>query len=241
MRHSPAGPAPPLLTVDNPAPPLVRISRKGADRAASGHPWIFRSDVLEHAGARPGDVVKVVDPRGATLGTAHYSSTSQICLRLLSIRDEPITREFFDRRLAAALDYRAGIVPPDTDVWRMVYGEADQLPALIIDRYGRYAVLQTLSQGMDRAQDVFVRGLLGMGFAGIVERNDVAVRAKEALPLKSGVLAGEVPGAIDVLMNGLPWRADLLHAQKTGIFLDQRENYLAVAGYARGRALDCFT
>jgi 23S rRNA (cytosine1962-C5)-methyltransferase len=146
------------------------------------------------------------------------------------------------RRLRAAEDHRRRVVH-DSDAYRVVHGEADLLPALIVDRYGDYLVMQTLDQGMDAAK-AEIASCLEEIFQprGIVARNDVAVRAKEQLPLQTAVVAGEVPPAVTVRMNGFSLRADLLHGQKTGIFLDQRENYRAAARYARGgKALDCFT
>jgi 23S rRNA (cytosine1962-C5)-methyltransferase len=133
-------------------------------------------------------------------------------------------------------------VATDSEAYRLVHGEADQLPGLVVDRYGDFFTIQTLDQGMDRAKPDIVSVLQEL-FAprGIAERNDVAVRKREALPVQSGVLAGEIPDTIALKMNGLVLHADLLHGQKTGIFLDQRENYRAAARYARGRALDCFT
>lgn len=219
----------------------VRINRKGANRVASGHPWIFSSDVLDRGQATAGDAVVVVDPSGTALGTAHFSAASQISLRLLSERVETIDRAFYLRRIVAAEAHRKRVVA-DSEAYRLVHGEADQLPGLVIDRYGDYFILQTLDQGMDRAQAEIVSCLQEL-FApkGLAERNDVAVRKREALPLQAGVLTGEVPETVAVQMNGLKLYADLLHGQKTGIFLDQRENYLAAARYGRGRALDCFT
>jgi 23S rRNA (cytosine1962-C5)-methyltransferase len=219
----------------------VRVSRKAAGRFASGHPWIFASDVVDRGQAAAGDAVLVIDPNGKTLGTAHYSNSSQISLRLLSPRAETIDRAFYLHRLQAAEAYRKRVVT-NTSAYRLVHGEADQLPGLVIDCYGDYISMQTLDQGMDRAKPEIVSAIEEL-FAplGIVERNDVAVRKKEALPLQTGILAGEVPGNIEVEMNGLKLEADLLHGQKTGIFLDQRENYQAAARYAHGRALDCFT
>jgi 23S rRNA (cytosine1962-C5)-methyltransferase len=219
----------------------VRINRKGANRIASGHPWIFSSDVLDRGEAAAGEAVLVVDPGGSTLGTAHYSSASQISLRMLSDRAENIDQAFFPRRIAQAEAYRKRVVA-ESEAYRLVHGEGDQLPGLVIDRYGDYFTVQTLDQGMDGAKAAIVSCLEELFEPrGIVERNDVAVRKREALPLQSGVLAGEVPEMVAVRMNGLKLHADLLHGQKTGIFLDQRENYLAAARYARGRALDCFT
>ena len=219
----------------------MRVSRKAAGRVASGHPWIFASDVLDPGHAAPGDAVLVIDPNGKTLGTAHYSNSSQISLRLLSDRAETIDRAFYLRRLTAAEAYRKRVVT-NASAYRLVHGEADQLPGLVIDRYGDYISMQTLDQGMDRAKPEIVSAIEELFRPlGIVERNDVPVRKREALPLQTGILAGEVPGIVPVEMNGLKLHADLLHGQKTGIFLDQRENYLAAARYARGRALDCFT
>jgi 23S rRNA (cytosine1962-C5)-methyltransferase len=219
----------------------VRINRKGANRIASGHPWIFSSDVVDRGEAGDGEAVLVIDPKSAALGTAHYSSSSQITLRMLSDRPETIDRAFFLRRIAQAEAYRKRVVT-GSEAYRLVHGEGDQLPGLVIDRYGDCFTVQTLDQGMDRAKDEIVSCLEEL-FAprGIVERNDVAVRKREALPLQSGVLAGEVPEMVAVEMNGLKLHADLLHGQKTGIFLDQRENYAAAARYGHGRALDCFT
>jgi 23S rRNA (cytosine1962-C5)-methyltransferase len=221
----------------------VRVNRKAAGRAASGHPWIFASDIEDRDGAQPGEAVKVADSRGRALGTAHYSSTSQIALRLLSQQVEEIGRDFYLARLRAAECHRRTVVHHDSDAYRVVHGEGDLLPALVVDRYGDYLVMQTLDQGMDAAKSEIASCLTEIFQPrGIVARNDVAVRAKEQLPLETTVMAGEVPGAVAVRINGLTMHADLLHGQKTGIFLDQRENYRAAAHYARGgKALDCFT
>jgi 23S rRNA (cytosine1962-C5)-methyltransferase len=221
----------------------VRVNRKAADRVASGHPWIFASDVVAVDGAQPGAAVKVSDFRGRPLGTAHYSSASQIALRMLSQHVEEIGRDFYLRRIRAALGHRRPVVPDDSDAYRVVHGEADLLPALVVDRYGDYLVVQTLDQGMDAAKCDIVACLTEIFQPrGMVARNDVAVRAKEQLPLETAILAGEVPDNVALRINGLTMYADLLHGQKTGIFLDQRENYRAAAQYARGgQALDCFT
>jgi 23S rRNA (cytosine1962-C5)-methyltransferase len=160
---------------------------------------------------------------------------------LLSRDVQEIGPEFFARRIAEANEYRRNVVR-DTDAYRVVHGEGDRLPALIVDRYGDYLVIQTLDQGMDAAKDWIIAALVDLfSPRGIVARNDVAVRQHEQLPLETGVVFGEAPRELTVRMNGLTFRADLLEGQKTGIFLDQRENYVAAARYARGRALDCFT
>ena len=219
----------------------VRVNKKGANRAAAGHPWIFSSDVVDRADAQAGDTVVVADPQGRTLGTAHYSASSQITLRLLSSRPEPIDRAFFLKRIAEAEAYRKRVVR-DSNAYRLVHGEGDQLPGLVIDRYGEYFAVQTLDQAMDRAKGEIVSCLEELfSPRGIVERNDVAVRKHEALPLTRGVLSGEAPESAAIEMNGLKLQADLLGGQKTGVFLDQRENYTAAARYAHGQALDCFT
>jgi 23S rRNA (cytosine1962-C5)-methyltransferase len=221
----------------------VRVNRKAADRVASGHPWIFTSDIVNLDGAQPGAAVKVADPRGRALGTAHYSSASQISLRMLSSQVEEIGRDFYLKRLRAAEDHRRTVVPRGVDAYRVVHGEADLLPALVVDRYGDYLVMQTLDQGMDAAKTEIAACLTEIFQPrGIVVRNDVAVRSKEQLPLETAILAGEVPETVPLKINGLTMHADLLRGQKTGIFLDQRENYRAAAHYARGgKALDCFT
>jgi 23S rRNA (cytosine1962-C5)-methyltransferase len=155
---------------------------------------------------------------------------------------QPVGREFFLKRLQAAEEYRRRVVR-HSGAYRVVHGEADLLPALVVDRYGDFLVMQTLNQGMDGARSEIVSCLQEIfSPSGIVARNDVPVRLKEQLPSETGVLAGEVPAAVSVSMNGLRFQADLLHGQKTGIFLDQRENYRAAARYAQGgKALDAFT
>ena len=155
----------------------VRVTRKGAARVEAGHPWIFSSDVAERGGAQPGEAVKVCGPNGRPLGTAHYSSTSEITLRMLSAQVEEIGRELFLRRIRAAEQHRR-LVVRDTDAYRVVHGEADLLPALIVDRYGDCLVMQTLDQGMDAAKAVIVSCLEEIFHPrAIVARNDAAVRA----------------------------------------------------------------
>ncbi len=219
----------------------VRVNRKAADRVASGHPWIFASDIVSAEGASSGIAVKVIDPRGRALGVAHYSSSSQISLRFLSGAVKEIDRSFFLERIAAAARFREAVVR-DTDAYRLVHAEGDLLPALIVDRYADYVVMQTLDQGMDSARDAIASCLTELlSPKAIVARNDTAVRTLESLPRETTVIFGEVPAAVAVRINGLTFHADLVGGQKTGIYLDQRENYLAAARYAHGRALDCFT
>ena len=185
--------------------------------------------------------MRVVDPRGRALGTAHYSSTSMIALRMLSLHAETADEAFFVKRLESALAMRKRLVT-DSEAYRLVHAEGDLLPGLIVDRYRDWLVVQLLDQGMDKAADDVVNALTQvMGAAGIVARNDVPTRAKENLPQETKVLKGEIPERVHFQMNGLRWSADLMGGQKTGIYLDQRENYLAVRRYARGKVLDCFS
>jgi 23S rRNA (cytosine1962-C5)-methyltransferase len=215
----------------------VEISRKGADRLASGHPWIFRSDIVSTGEAEPGEVVHVLDPRGRFLGQAHYSAASQIALRMLSRSPEPVN---LGARISAAERFRRKVVG-DSTAYRMVHAEADFLPALIIDRYDDCFVMQTLDQGMDRAMPEIVSALEEFAPRAIVARNDATVRSLEQLPREVKVMRGKIEGPVNVAMNGFRMEADLLKGQKTGVFLDQRENYVAAALHAQGRALDCFT
>ncbi len=219
----------------------VTITRRGAERARGGHLWIYRSDVRDAEGAEGGSVVRVRDERGRAVGQALYSSRSEIALRLLTTRDETIDREWWRARLRAAATRRAG-VEQEADAYRLVYSEGDLLPSLIVDRYGDVLVVQTLSQGTDALKSLFTE-LLIEEFAprSIVERNDVRVRGLEGLPSQTGVLYGEEPGELEVAQHGVRFRVAPLGGQKTGAFLDQRENHLAARQYARGRALDCFT
>jgi len=219
----------------------VRVNRKAANRAASGHPWIFSSDVVDRGEAAPGDAVRVLDPKGKFLGTAHYSATSQITLRLLSQQAEIVDRSFFEKRLAAALAHRERVVH-NSDAYRLVFSEGDLLAGLIVDRYGPYVALQTLNQGMDRSRAVIAECLNELlSPAGILARNDASVRKLEGLPIEVVTLAGEIPERVHIQMNGLKLEVDLLRGQKTGVYLDQRENYVAAARWAGGKVLDCFT
>jgi 23S rRNA (cytosine1962-C5)-methyltransferase len=160
---------------------------------------------------------------------------------MLSPHAETVDKAFLLNRLQAAEAHRK-LVVQGSDAYRVVFGEADQMPGLVVDRYGDCLAVQTLDQGMDRHSEVIAQCFVEM-FAprAIVARNDVAVRSREGLPLETRVLHGQVPEDIRVLMNGLRLQVDLMGGQKTGIFLDQRENYLAAARWARGKALDCFT
>jgi 23S rRNA (cytosine1962-C5)-methyltransferase len=220
--------------------PAVIISSRGVERLASGHPWIYRSDVVSSAGVEPG-VVRLIDKKNRFWGQALYSSQSQIALRFLTRYAGPIDAAFLTGRIRMAAAFRQQVAA-GAQAYRLVAAEGDLLPSLIIDRYGDCFVVQTLSQGMERLKSTVVE-ILQKEFAprAILERNDAAVRGLEGLAEQSGVLAGEEVGEVVVEENGVKMCFDLLHGQKTGGFLDQRENRAAAANYARGRALDCFT
>ena len=219
----------------------VTITRRGAERVRGGHLWVYRSDVRDAGGAQGGAVVALRDERGRFVGQALYSDRSEIALRLLTARDEAIDREWWRARLRAAAGRRAGL-EREADAFRLVYSEGDLLPSLIVDRYADVLVLQTLSQGTEGLKGALVE-LLVEEFAprAVVERNDVRVRALEGLPARAGVLYGEAPEELEIAQHGVRFRVAPLGGQKTGAFLDQRENHLAARAYAAGRALDCFT
>jgi 23S rRNA (cytosine1962-C5)-methyltransferase len=221
---------------------FVNITRRGAERARAGHLWIYRSDVREAAAqVAGGEVVRVRDERGRFVGWALYSSRSEIALRLLTLKDESVDREWWRARLRAAVARRAG-ADSEAGAYRLVYSEGDLLPSLIVDRYADVLVLQTLSQGTERLKETFVELLVEeLAPRSIVERNDVRVRSLEGLPPLAGVLYGEAPGVLEVVQHGVRFEVAPLGGQKTGAFLDQRENHAAARLYAHGRALDCFT
>jgi 23S rRNA (cytosine1962-C5)-methyltransferase len=244
------------------------VSAKGAARARSGHLWIYRSDVTRKPQAESGSVVRVVDHRGRFVARAHYGKESEITLRFISKDDVEITRDFWLARLRAASEWRERVVS-DTDAYRLVHAEGDLLPGLIIDRYGDCFALQTLTRGMEALKATWVELLVEEFHPRlIVERNDAKVRQLEGLPMINSLLypavgqTGGLPvppqaadeenknkppvrptvaGDLFITENGIRFRIDLFEGQKTGAFLDQRENRAAAMRYARGRGLDCFS
>jgi 23S rRNA (cytosine1962-C5)-methyltransferase len=220
----------------------VEISRRGADRLRLGHVWVYRSDIASADGIPPGAVVGVADERGKFLGTAMYSSASQIAIRMLSKEAVKDLDGLLRRRIRDAIAYRERVVR-DTDAYRIVFSEADFLPGLIVDRYNDLLSLQVLNQAMDAegVRKTVVSELdAQLKPAAIVERVDPRVRDLEQLPARpSGLLQGEKSSTV-FAMNGVRFHYEAFEGQKTGAFLDQRENYAAAAQYARGEALDVF-
>ncbi len=218
----------------------VVISARGEQRVRAGHPWIYRADVVD-VSATSGDIVEVLGPRHRRMGDALFSDRSQISIRMLTVGDEVADETLLRARLERARRFRESL-NLDTTAYRVVHGEADLLPSLVVDRYGDYLVVQTLSQGMDRLLPTITSMLVDLLTpAGILARNDPRVRALEGLPQTIDVLHGDVPDSVVVREGPVEYDVDLRKGQKTGLFLDQRENREAAARYARGRLLDCFS
>jgi 23S rRNA (cytosine1962-C5)-methyltransferase len=218
----------------------VVISQRGSERLQSGHLWIYRSDI-RRADAGPGDLVRLVDDRGRFLGRAFYSDRSQIAIRLVTRDDVPVDRAYFTRCIQAAAEYRKRVVQ-DTEVYRLLFAGSDGVPSLVVDRYADYLVIQTLSQATEKRKGEFCQILQELfSPRGIVERNDPKVRLLEGLDQRVSILSGEVPAELLARENGMLFAFDLLKGQKTGAFLDQRENRGAARTYASGEVLDCFS
>jgi 23S rRNA (cytosine1962-C5)-methyltransferase len=221
----------------------VTVNKRGADRVRQGHLWIYRSDIVD-VEARGGSVVTVKDDRGNLVGKALFSDASQIALRFLTQGNEDVDRDWWRRRIREAVGRRR--VSADTNAYRLIYSEGDLLPSVIVDRYDDVLVVQTLSQGTDAIKSLLIEILVDeLSPRAIVERNDARVRALEGLPLIATTIYGEAPEELEILQHGLRFIVEPLGGQKTGSFLDQRENRLAARAAAQTthgqRALDCFT
>jgi 23S rRNA (cytosine1962-C5)-methyltransferase len=218
----------------------VTVSARGEQRVRGGHPWIYRADVID-VDAAGGDIVAVMGPRQRRIGDAFFSDQSQIPIRMLThgaaVADEALLR----RRIEQAVRLRASLAL-DATAYRLVHGEGDLLPSLIVDRYGDHLVVQALSQATDRLLPTIVQALVDIvAPAGILARNDPRVRTLEGLEQKVEVLYGTVPESVLVREGPVTYDVDLRKGQKTGLFLDQRENREAAERYAHGRLLDCFS
>lgn len=220
----------------------VYLVPKKEQRVYGGHPWVFRSDIARVEGEhKDGGVVRVLSDRSKFLGMAVYNPQSQISLRMLSRRDESINSAFIRRQVKAAIDYRRKFA--DLDSCRLIFAESDGLPAVIADKFGDIVVLQVLCLGMERfKQDIVDAIVEEVHPAGIYERNDVPVRELEGLSQQTGLLYGEVPDRVEMVENGVHFWVDVKEGQKTGFFLDQKENRAAIAPFVKdARVLDCFT
>ena len=229
-------------TTGSPGGLTVRVSPRGASRLKDGHVWVYRSDIVSAEAVPAGSLVSVVDHRGQTLGSALYSSSSQIAIRLIS--HEPVADfpALLRQRIADAIAYRGPIIH-HTNAFRMVFSEGDFLPGLIVDRYNDILSMQILTQAMDAetVREALISELTErLQPAAIVERVDPRVRQLEDLPPRPSGLVSGTKGSTIFTMNGIQFHFDALEGQKTGAFLDQRENYAAAAQYAHGEALDVF-
>ena len=212
-------------------------------RILHGHDWVFSGEVLKLFGSpADGDVISLKDGKDHLIGSAIYNSKSQIVARRFSRRKQDLDLDFFERRIAQAVEYRARR-RIDPRLCRLVWSESDGLPGVIVDRYADVLVLQTLTLAMDLRKPAIVRALENIfGAVAILERNDAPVRRAEGMELRSGLLSGEAPGEVEIQGGDLKLQLDLLRSQKTGFYLDQLPNYELVAQHAHGRrVLDCFT
>ena len=219
----------------------VYLRRGREQRVLGGHPWVFRSDIEREDGAADGLPVRVLTSAGRFLAMAVYNPRSQISLRILSRRDEPVDGAFIRGRVRRAVDYRRRFA--DLNSCRLIFAESDGLPAVIADKFGDVIVVQILCLGMERFKADIVDALVKeLSPRGIYERNDVPVRELEGLTQQTGLLWGEVPGRVEMRENGVRFLVDVREGQKTGFFLDQKENRAAIAPFVPGmRVLDCFT
>lgn len=232
--------------------PSVVISKKAEAAARAGHPWVYAEEISERRGElRQGCITDVFSQKGAWLGAGFYSETSKIGVRILSDNaNESFGPEFFERRVKYALEYRRAVMD-DLGCCRLIFGEADALPGLTVDKFSDILVAQVLSYGTDSVKDVIYRALceqleaMGEHVSGIYERNEAALRDLEGLPRYKGWYEGLPHGEstiTEICENGVRYAVDVENGQKTGFFLDQKLNRLAVAKLARGRrVLDCFT
>jgi len=222
---------------------MAGIVVKPRARILHGHDWVFSSEVLKVFGdPADGDVISVRDGKDHLIGSAIYNSKSQIVARRFSRRKQDLDLDFFKRRIAQAAEYRARR-HVDPKLCRVVWSDSDGLPGVIIDRYGEHFVLQTLTLAMEMRKELIAQAIVDLFEAkNIIERNDAPVRQVEGLEARTGILSGAATSKIKIDINDIKFDVDLLHGQKTGFYLDQKDNYGIIAQYARSRrVLDCFT
>jgi 23S rRNA (cytosine1962-C5)-methyltransferase len=219
---------------------MAVLKNRGASRVRSGHPWVYRSDVAEAEG-KAGDVVRVTDRSGNFLGMAFFNPSSEISLRVATREDKPVGERWFRNKLQDAIAYRSSL-NIDADAYRIMHAEADGVPGLVVDRYGEYLVLQVGVAAVEWRMGWVVSDLEDLlSPAGILFRADSLARKREGLDTQVRVLSGKVPESVVVREGPVRYTARLWTGQKTGSFLDQRENHLAAGRYARGRVLDIFS
>jgi 23S rRNA (cytosine1962-C5)-methyltransferase len=219
----------------------LRLAPKAHKRIRQGHLWVFRDELAPHEPCEAGDVVRIVTDYDYDLGVGFYHPTSQIAVRLLAAPD--FTKERITNRLRSALQLREQLFAPET-AYRLVFGESDGFPGLIVDRYGDYCAVQFLSAGIDKRRAEITEALQDVipNVKGIIAKNDSQLRSKEGLPRTTEVLFGEIPPSIEMTENGIRYNLSLAEGQKTGYFLDQRVNRSFIAQIAKGlRVMDCFT
>jgi 23S rRNA (cytosine1962-C5)-methyltransferase len=221
--------------------PAVTVRQRGTRRVASRHPWVFADDIAQSGGAVHGDLVRVTDAAGAVLGAAFFSARSKIALRMVTLSDRTPDTSFWDRRVADAIARRGA----DVARWgarRVLFGEGDGIPGLVADLYGTHLVIQVLTAGTERIVEPVLAALRErLPIDSVLARNDPTVRGLEGLPREVRQISGTTPGEIVIEEGGMRYAADPWRGQKTGAFLDQRENRLASARHARGRVLDAFS
>lgn len=219
---------------------IIVVNKKGVKRVRSGHLWIFRSDIIKIE-ANGGEIVSVFDEANDFIGKAFFSDKSEISLRIITTENIEIDFEFWKQRFQAAFERRQSI-EKTSNAYRLINSEADFIPSLIVDNYNGVFVIQTLSQTTEKLKSVFIKVLIELfTVKSILERNDAKVRELEGLEIINSVLYGKIPEEIIIEQDSIKFRVSPLSGQKTGSFLDQRENHFAVRKFAFGKALDCFT
>ncbi|MFA6356712.1 MAG: class I SAM-dependent rRNA methyltransferase [Candidatus Omnitrophota bacterium] len=219
----------------------IKLTKKGTAWNRTGHPWVYKDDIEKYdPSGLSGNIVAVTDNRGDFLGKAFFNEKSKIALRLITGEDIAVDAAFWRKRISESIEARSGI--KDADAYRLAHSEADGLPSLIIDKYAQHLSVQTLCLGMDKIKNVITEVLVDLlKPKSIIARNDSATRKLEGLDESKEVLYGKPPETIEVREGKIKYAVDIMNGQKTGAYLDQRENHIAVEKYSRGSVLDCFS